>query len=366
MRILVITPWYPTIAAPVAGVFVQRDAALVAAEHDVELVHLVEPALLSAADIDADADAPFPVHRVPLPRNDPRGLARAWRALRPMIQKADVIHTHAFPALLVFAGRRVRRPWVHSEHWSGVANPQAFNVRGRLFFRVTAPLLRRPDVVTAVSSFLLDRVREHRSGRTMIVPSVVPPVEPRSAGHVPGELRLVTVANLVEGKDPALAVETVRELRRRGITTTLRWIGDGPLRDEIQRTLTPDSGVTLVGALDRSGVSAELDAAEIFLLPTRGETLCLSAIEAISHGRPVVMGAVGGQRDYITDGNGVLVEPRTPAAYADAVVEVAESMERFTAESVAATVHGRFTPERVLELYEAAYHEAEQNRKAKS
>lgn len=365
MRILVITPWYPTIAAPVAGVFVKRDTELLSSTHEVELVHLVDPALLTDADLEADAASAFPVHRVKLRRNDPRGLSRAWRVLRPLIESADVIHSHAFPVLLAFAGRRIRRPWVHSEHWSGVANPQSFNAQGRLLFRLTSPLLRRPDVVTAVSSFLLDRVRDHRRGRTMIVPSVVLPVDPTPARHTSEELRLVSVANLVTGKDPLLAVATLQELWRRGIPASLRWIGDGPLRADIQESLAADSGVTLVGSLPPAGVSAELDAAEIFLLPTRGETLCLSAIEAISHGRPVVMGSVGGQRDYITDDNGLLVEPRTPGAYADAIVAVASSFDRLTAETVAATVKDRFTPEHVLELYEAAYTEASLIRKAK-
>ncbi len=355
MRILFITPWYPTASQPVAGIFVQRDAQLVTRRHDVEVLHLVDPSLLGPEDDTIDADAPVRVHRVPMSRRSPLSPALVWNRIRTAINGADIVHTHAFQALLPFAGRRVGRPWVHSEHWSGVANPASFNLQGRMLFRATSRLLRRPDVVTAVSSFLLDRVRDHRSGTTMIVPSVVAESDITPVTHAPGSLRLVTVANLVEGKDPMLAVDTVDLLRRRGIDVSLRWAGDGPLRTALESRVADDPAVIFLGALDRSGVSDELARAEIFFLPTRGETLCLSALEAISHGRPVVMGAHGGQRDYVTGENGILVSERSPQAYADAILKVSESFDRFDPQHVADTIQGRFTPQAVLEGYESAY-----------
>lgn len=358
MRILVITPWYPTIAAPISGVFVQRDAALVGASHEIELVHLVDPHLLTPADVAADAASPFPVHRVAMTRSHPGGPSAAWRRIRELSRGFDLVHTHAFQALLPFQGRRFAKPWVHSEHWSGIGDPSSLTTRGRLVLQLTGRLLRRPDVVTAVSSHLLDQVQRFRRGATIIVPSVVPEGYPVPIVRDPSALRLVAVGNLVDGKDPVLAVRTVQELRRRGVPTTLDWVGDGPLRSQIEQLVGGDDGITLHGALDADGVSAALSSADVFLLPTRGETLCLSAIEAISHGRPVVLGARGGQRDYVTDQNGRLVTQRTPEAYADAVIEISADLDQLDPESVAATIRGRFSAPTVLRGYDAAYAQA--------
>ncbi|MDP3952926.1 glycosyltransferase family 4 protein [Microbacterium sp.] len=358
MRILVITPWYPTIAAPIAGVFVRRDAELVASSHELELVHLVDPALLTPADVAADAASPYPVHRVPMSRSRPGDLVSAWRRIRDLSRGFDVVHTQAFQALLPFQGHRMRMPWVHSEHWSGIGDSNSLTARGRLVLRLTGRLLRRPDVVTAVSSHLLSAVAKFRSGPTMIVPSVVPDVSPAPADRDPDVLRLVAVGHLVDGKDPVLAVRTVQELRRRGVPTTLEWVGDGPLRGQIEELIAGDDGFTLRGTLDSAGVSAALSRADMFLLPTRGETLCLSAIEAISHGRPAVLGALGGQRDYVTDQNGRLVEVRTPNAYADAVLDVRSRLNRLDPDSVAATIRGRFSAHAVLQGYNGAYEQA--------
>lgn len=354
MRILVVTPWYPTVAQPTAGIFVQRDAQLIRTRHDVEIVHLVEPRLLTEQDHAADTESEVRVHRIPFDRNSLVSYRPAWLRLRPLIEQADVIHTHALPALAAFTGR-VGRPWVHSEHWSAVTDPASFNIRGRIFFMLLSRLLRRPEVVTVVSSFLFDHVGRFRRDGMMIVPSAVPAAVVRPSEHNPGALRLVTVANLVDGKDPLLAIDTIRELRRRGVRAELRWVGDGPLRSRVEGIIAEDPSIRLLGTLNRTAVSAELERAEIFFLPTRRETLCLSAIEAISHGRPVVMGAIGGQRDYVEPGNGVLVEERSATAYADAIIGISEDFERLPAEAVAATVADRFTPENVLRGYEEAY-----------
>ncbi|MDF2559695.1 MAG: hypothetical protein K0R99_1141 [Microbacterium sp.] len=358
MRILVITPWYPTIASPIAGVFVQRDTELISSSHEVELVHLVDPALLRTADLEADATSTFPVHRVPMSRSRPGDLLSAWRRIRTLSPGFDLVHTHAFQSLLPFQGHRMAKPWVHSEHWSGIGDPTSLTDRGRLVLRLTGRLLRRPDVVTAVSSHLLTQVQRFRTGPTMIVPSVVREAMPVPIVRDASVLRLVAVGHLVEGKDPMLAVRTVQELRRRGVPTTLDWVGEGPLRSQIEDLTAGDDGITLHGSLDADGVSAALSSADIFLLPTRGETLCLSAIEAISHGRPVVLGAFGGQSDYVTEQNGRLVAPRTPEAYADALLDVSEHLDQMDPEAVAATIRERFSESAVLRGYEAAFEQA--------
>lgn len=366
MRVVMVTAWYPTLASPTAGIFVQHDAELIATAHEVEVVHLVSPELLSPEDLAADKHRRVKVTRVPLSRTSPRGMNAMWRSLRPILERAELVHTQAFTTLIPFAGRRVNLPWVHSEHWSGVADPSSLAAGARAILRITAPLLRRPDVVTAVSGYLAERVRAHRTGPVVVVPSVVPPASLIAPPQDPHHIRLVAAGGLTEGKDPFLALATVRELHRRGMSASLTWLGDGPLRAPLQATSRAEDQLSLPGATDRTGVGVALDAADIFLLPTKGETLCLSALEAIAHGRPVVIGARGGQADYVVTGNGRLVEARTPAAYADAVMELWETAEARTPNSIAATIGDRFHAEQVLEGYDSAYRAAKRLRGART
>ena len=351
-----VTEWYPSVASPVSGVFVRRDAELIATENDVEIVHLAPPGRITPDDLAADRGSAIPITRITFSRSRPLDLRRVWGPLKASIRSADLLHTHAFTTLMPFAGRRVEPPWVHSEHWSGIADPNTLTSRGRAVLRATAPLLRRPDVVTTVSAWILaDQVRRHRRGPISIVPSVVPAASIVAPPHDPALIRLVAVGGLVDGKDPLLALETIRELDRRGVAARLTWVGEGVMRQSVEQAARPDDRLELLGAVDGAGVAAALDAADIFILPTKGETLCLSALEAITHGRPVIIGARGGQRDYIVTDNGVLVEPRTPAAYADAVLSLWRRRADLPPERVAATIGDRFQAPRVLDGYRAAY-----------
>src|SRR5690606_2304856 len=195
--------------------------------------------------------------------------------------------------------------------------------------------------------------------RTAAVGCVVAPVHVASRPLRPArELRLVAVGGLVDRKDPLLAVRTVAELRDRGVPARLTWVGGGPLERatrRLARRLGVEDAVVLTGPLDTAGVRAALDAADMFLLPTRGDNFCVSAAEALVHGRPVVVGATGGQGEYIDPAVGRLVAEQTPQAYADAVVDLDRHTQHLTAAEIAATIGDRFAPERIAEAYVAEY-----------
>lgn len=350
MRVLIVSTWYPSAASPVTGSFVRSDATLLAQHHDVEVLHLAPPGTSSPLD---DGGGP-PVTRLTMATNHPRDIVRVGRGLRARLEGFDVVHTHAFSTLLPFLGRSIGIPWVHTEHWSGIAEPASLGRSERLVLGLTGRLLDRPDVVVTVSEHLKAAVRRFRRREIRVIPPAVPRTAVVPAPAMTDEVRLVGVGGLVSHKDPLLATDVVRELRRRGVPARMEWVGDGPLRREVEARA--GEGFSLLGALDRTGVGDALDRADVFLLPTRGETLCLSALEAITHGRPVVMGAHGGQREYVTADNGRLVACRTAAAYADAVESVLA--QRPAADAVARTIGDRFAPETVLAAYERTYERA--------
>jgi glycosyltransferase involved in cell wall biosynthesis len=175
----------------------------------------------------------------------------------------------------------------------------------------------------------------------------------------PGDpLLLLAVGNLVPSKSPVLAVETLAELCRRGVDARLRWVGTGRLEATV-RQAADRLGVTdrleLPGRVPPHQVGLEYARCQVFLLPTLHETFCVVAAEALLHGRPVVVGATGGQRDFVTPDVGELVPQQSAGAYADAVQSVRSRLGGVDPEALAAPVRSRFSAGAVADGFDAVY-----------
>lgn len=356
MRVLVVTTWLPTAAAPQSGIFVERDIDLLARSHEIEVIHL-------AARSEAEPPKrPWPTRALQMTPSNPRTVAAAAKALRPMIGDFDLVHTMAASTLLPFARLMPGVPWVHTEHWSGILSPRTEPWAARLTLPLTMRLFTRPDVVVAVGSELAAAIERRRGSAVRVIPNAVEQPDHLAERRVlEGPVRLLAVGGLIPRKGPDLAVRTVAELLDRGQEVSLRWVGEGPLREEcvaLADALGVADQVRFVGPLLPEGVIEELAAADVFLLPTRGETFGVAIAEALASGRPVVVGADGGHREFVHEPDGVLVARRSPDAYADAVQRVLELNAGRTASDVARHVAETFTDTRRRDLYEATYAEA--------
>jgi phosphatidyl-myo-inositol dimannoside synthase len=114
-----------------------------------------------------------------------------------------------------------------------------------------------------------------------------------------------------------------------------RWVvvGDGPLHGELVR-LAHDQGVAdsilFTGSVSDEERDTWLDRAHVFAMPSRlplrgrgGEGFGIVYLEAGGHSLPVVAGNVAGALDAVVEGEtGLLVDPTSPHAVADAVLEL--------------------------------------------
>lgn len=358
MRILVVSTWYPTHDAPFRTPFVTKHVRAIARDHDVHVIHLQ---LLRDIAVSEETFDGTPVTRVSFDPRKPLSMVRALDLIRRWATFSDVVHTMAFSSALVAAPAICHVPWVHTEHWNGVAFPRTIGATWSSFAWVRH-VLRLPTIVTGVSSLMNDALKPFaRKGRVRTLGNVVdyaPRIEPRPESE---SIRLISVGSLIERKNPVLTVETLSWLRSHGYEATLVWDGQGPLLQAAQqraRQLDIEDFVDFKGQRTGEQLWEDLSEASVFVLLSSTETFCVAAAEALAAGRPVVMGDVGGQKDFINPSNGRMVGALTPSAVGQAVLDVIDDPDLASPEKVAREIRDQYGAASISDTLTNLYREA--------
>lgn len=140
-------------------------------------------------------------------------------------------------------------------------------------------------------------------------------------------------------------------------------VGTGP-DYEMLKALARDHRCedSVVFAGEHEDVIPFFKAMDVFAFPSVVEGLGLALIEAMACGVPVVASAVGGVPEVVTHGlNGILVQPREPAAIAMAIVtlcsdtHLAESLRKQASDTVAKHFGREQMLNKVSELYQKVH-----------
>ncbi|MGL4734599.1 MAG: glycosyltransferase family 4 protein, partial [Enterovibrio sp.] len=160
-------------------------------------------------------------------------------------------------------------------------------------------------------------------------------VDLRQFLHLPASAFIaVTVGELVYAKGVDLLLEASFSLRKKGFSLELVVIGDGELRGELQAQAAELGLQTHVHFLGQQPAVIGLlrGGADLYVSGTREESFGLSLLEASIAKLAVVAPLVGGISDVIEhEKTGILVEPNSSAAIADAISELYNDKTRRTA-----------------------------------
>lgn len=135
---------------------------------------------------------------------------------------------------------------------------------------------------------------------------------------------IITVGRLTEQKGYNILLKAVPTVLQQRPDVHFLWVGDGPLKDDLEseiERLGVGNNVHLLGR--RDDVPALLAAAELFVLPSLFEGFPISALEAMAAALPIVGTGVCGISEAVIDGaTGRLVSDRNPAALAEAMLDL--------------------------------------------
>jgi glycosyltransferase involved in cell wall biosynthesis len=286
----------------------------------------------------------------------------------------DLVHAHGQKAGMLGrpCARRRGVPAVYTPH-AFVYRTQSLRPRAsaRVRFRVGRALERalgpRTAAIVAVAeeeraAALADRIA--RPDRVVVVHPGVS-VDPT----VPADLQLERfrdgapllglVAGLREQKGIVTLLDALELLARGGRPQRFAIVGNGPLRDEVERRVTsgPLAGSTLLLPF-QGRVESYLKPLDVFVLPSLWEGLPMAVLEAMAMGLPVVASSVNGTPEAVEEGvTGYLVPPGDPVRLADRLEAIAADGETRAAMGRAAreAARSRFGVERMVDRLEAVY-----------
>jgi len=159
-------------------------------------------------------------------------------------------------------------------------------------------------------------------------PNAVKPLAllPKSWQALDGMLIVGTVGRLTPVKDQQILLRAIASLRAKhpelGECLRMILVGDGPLRADIER-LSAQLGLQEVVWLtgDRADVPELLKLMDVYLLPSLGEGISNTVLEAMASGCPIIATEVGGNVELVEDGlTGALVPVGDQGALEEAML----------------------------------------------
>ena len=153
--------------------------------------------------------------------------------------------------------------------------------------------------------------------------------------------RFVCVGRIGEHKAQLVLIAAVRRLREAGIYCEVVLVGDGPMRNQVEKAIRHfglADRITITGWVSGERVKAEIAAARALVLPSFSENLPVVIMEAMALGRPVISTYVAGIPELVRPGKtGWLVPASDEVALTAAMREALDApVEQLAAMGAAA------------------------------
>jgi len=290
--------------------------------------------------------------------------AQARMALRAFIATAgrpDLIHALAvYPGAVaaVGLGREFGLPVGLTEHL-GPFPPPTLCERNGSPMPIVQDTYRNVQAVSAVSHALASRIESLQLAHTVqVLPNFIdegfgtlaPAAQPSCE-----EFSLLSVGGPSHAKGTDVLLQAFALLPGSVRLTVVGQSAELPFFQRMARSLGVADRVRWPGALPHDQVSAAYRAADVFVLPSRGETFGMVLIEALANGKPLIATRCGGPDDIVHAGNGLLVPVDDAQALAAAMKQMRNAYRSFDPGALRADALSRFGVASVACRFESWY-----------
>jgi len=274
---------------------------------------------------------------------------RCLHRLREQGAELDFVHCHAHSSIVLATSgfsRRFNVPCGLVAHGDVFSSPPGtYDWRLTTFFKWAIPRgYALADLIVALSPHMRERAIACGAdpSKVEVIPNgiesgeigVKSPASSQSSGGtsaaeegaVVDSLKLLFVGTLDRRKGVDVLLRAAKKLKQGNLQFSLRIVGSGPLRSELDR-LIGDYGlsddVALHGSVPHGDLAKWYQWADVTCVPSINDPLPTVVLESLAAGTPIVGSAVGGIPFMVQASvNGLLVPPSDSDALADALAEI--------------------------------------------
>ncbi len=324
----------------------------------------------------APPDYPPDVHHFVLPGLSRRNIPLAAYRLAGMLRrlKIDVLHTHHYDqAVIGWLATRLHpaTKFVVGRHYSNAIYLLARGWRKSLLLKIEDKVNSAADRIVVPSKMISRLLAEQSvdSAKISVVHYAFSPEKWKTAeSSDPNEIRSrLGISALVFGnfsrmhieKGHTYLVKAVAKVRSKLPNVKVLFIGDGPMRAEIEdeiARLQLGEHIQLLGW--RTDALSIMAAVDVVVHPTLQEAFPQTMVEALYLRKPLVITPVSGAVDVIEDGvNGLMIPARDPDALAAAMLRLAEdpALRQKLGNAGHDFVERNLSVEKIIPQYEQVY-----------
>lgn len=276
----------------------------------------------------------------------------------------DVLHAHFYEMGYVSIGisKEHNIPLVITEH-SSALNEDHTN-KNILQYAIEA--YANADICVAVSKVLAKNIYKKTGAECSIIHNMVDATLFSNVTLTEHEgFRFLTVGNLVDVKQHDLLIDAFSLVHKKYENTRLDIIGGGPLYHRLMKQISNNNVsdcVKLHGMKSRNQIAEMLGSSDCFVLSSRSETFGVACIEAMAVGLPIVSTLCGGPEEFVNRDTGVLAPNDDPYRLAEAMIEVIDNRDKYSAKRIKEYVQESFAPDVIANQIIAVYRDAIEGR----
>ena len=359
MNILFITPWYPTEKNPVWGIFVQKQAEILAEEHRIVVFHGVGMSLTQyfrEGGTTVSNKNGVDVIRFYYPEV-PR-LARIFyllkvrRLFKEMNKRSKfhIVHAHmTLPSGLaaVLLSRSHNIPSVITEHASFLKN----ELKNKMKHFLITYAWKNADILIAVSRPLKSIIENTLKRDIEIIPNVVDTNffkrgSSRSATSDPVKMIFVGHMNTEsKGVDLLLkAISNIQNMTNRQVELHLYGGGINLAGyKQMALDLNVEKRCCFHGEQMPEQIRDGLINSDFFVLPSRAESFSIATAEAMACGKPVIVTKCGGPEEFVDAASGYVIPPDDQAELDKAILKMISGYQDFDPDEIAEIIENSFS-----------------------